>query len=49
MGMWNRAAETLSRDELAKIQLEGLQKSLRRVWGNEFYRTRLQAGGVSSP
>ena len=49
MGMWNRAAETLSRDELAKIQLEGLQKSLRRVWGNEFYRTRLQAGGVTSP
>ena len=49
MGMWNRAAETLSRDELAKIQLEGLRKSLRRVWGNEFYRTRLQAGGVTSP
>ena len=49
MGMWNRAAETMSRDELAKIQLEGLQKSLRRVWGNEFYRTRLQAGGVTSP
>ncbi len=49
MGMWNRAAETMSRDELAKVQLEGLRKSLRRVWGNEFYRTRLQAGGVASP
>ncbi|MBQ8126142.1 MAG: phenylacetate--CoA ligase [Kiritimatiellae bacterium] len=47
--MWNRAAETMSRDELAKVQLEGLRKSLRRVWGNEFYRTRLQAGGVASP
>ena len=46
---WNRAAETMSRDEYAKVQLEGLQKSLRRVWKNEFYRSRLQAGGVSSP
>lgn len=49
MGMWNIQKETLSRDELAKIQLEGLKKSLGRVWGNEFYRTRLQHGGVSSP
>ena len=49
MSMWNRAAETMSRDELAKVQLEGLRKSLRRVWGNEFYRVRLQAGGVTSP
>ena len=49
MGMWNREAETLSRDEYAKIQLEGLKKSLNRVWQNEFYRTRLQAGGVGSP
>ena len=49
MGMWNRAAETLSRDEYAKIQLEGLQKSLKRVWQNDFYRVRLQKGGVGSP
>ncbi len=49
MGMWNPKAETLSRDEYAKLQLEGLQKSLRRVWTNEFYRSRLQKGGVSSP
>ena len=49
MSMWNRTAETLSRDEYAKIQLEGLKKSLNRVWGNEFYRTRLQKGGLSSP
>lgn len=47
--MWNRAAETLSREELNKLQLEGLQKSLRRVWGNEFYRSRLQKGGLASP
>ena len=37
---WNRAAETMSRDEYAKVQLEGLQKSLRRVWQNDFYRER---------
>ena len=43
--MWNPTAETMSRDEYAKVQLEGLKKSLARVWGNEFYRARLQAGG----
>ncbi|MBQ5795854.1 MAG: phenylacetate--CoA ligase [Kiritimatiellae bacterium] len=47
--MWNFKAETLSRDEYAKIQLEGLKKSLARVWHNSFYRERLQRGGVSSP
>lgn len=47
--LWNREKETLSRDEYAKIQLEGLKKSLNRVWGNEFYRTRLQKGGIGSP
>ncbi len=49
MGMWNRAAETLSRDEYAKIQLEGLKKSLCRVWTNDFYRSRLHRGGIGSP
>ena len=49
MSMWNREAETLSRDEYAKLQLEGLKKSLRRVWDNPFYRVRLQQGGVGSP
>ena len=49
MGMWNRTAETLSRDELAALQLKGLQKSLRRVWCNEFYRQRLSVKGISSP
>ena len=47
--VWNRAAETMSRDEYAKVQLEGLQKSLRRVWQNEFYRDRLKKGGVANP
>ena len=46
---WNRTAETMSRDEYAKVQLEGLQKSLRRVWQNEFYRDRLKKGGFSNP
>lgn len=49
MGIWNFKAETLSRDEYAKIQLEGLRKSLRRVWSNDFYRTRLVRGGMASP
>ena len=46
---WNRAAETMSRDEYAKVQLDGLQKNLRRVWQNEFYRERLKKGGVAGP
>ncbi len=49
MSMWNREKETLSRDEYAKLQLEGLKKSLARVWNNEFYRSRLAKGGVGSP
>lgn len=49
MGMWNRTAETLSHDELAALQLKGLQKSLRRVWCNDFYRERLSVKGISSP
>ena len=49
MGMWNRTAETLSRDEYAKLQFEGLKKSLGRVWSNDFYRERLKRGGVGSP
>ena len=46
---WNRAAETMSRDEYAKVQLDGLQKSLRRAWQNEFYRERFKKGGIASP
>ena len=49
MGMWNRTAETLSRDEYAKLQLDGLKKSLSRVWTNGFYRERLMRGGLGSP
>ena len=49
MGIWNRTAEMLPREELDKVQLKGLQKTLRRVWGNEFYRSRLQRAGIASP
>ena len=49
MAVWNLKAETLSRDELASIQENGLKKTLRRVWDNPFYRTRLVRGGISSP
>ena len=47
--MWNREKETLSRDAYAKLQLEGLKKSLARVWANDFYRERLKKGGVAGP
>ena len=49
MGMWNRAAETMPREELEKLQLKNLQKTLRRVWTNDFYRARLERGGFRSP
>ena len=47
--MWNRTAETMSRDELAAVQLKGLQKSLARVWANGFYRERLSKASLSDP
>ncbi len=46
---WNRDMETMPREELEKLQLKGLQKTLRRVWGNDFYRSRLESAGVASP
>jgi phenylacetate-CoA ligase len=47
MDMWNRAAETMSRDQLAKVQFDGVKKTLRRVWGNPFYSQRLKKAGLS--
>lgn len=49
MRFWNEKAETMSRDELAKAQLEGLKKSLRRMWTNPFSHDRLVAAGLVSP
>ena len=49
MQFWNREAETMSRDQLADVQLKGLQKSLRRVWSNEWSRRRLLSRGFGNP
>ena len=44
---WNERAETLSRDELAALQLDGLKWTVKHAWANnDFYRARLTAVGV---
>ncbi|HRR34922.1 MAG TPA: phenylacetate--CoA ligase [Kiritimatiellia bacterium] len=44
---WNERAETMSRDELAAVQLKGLQWTVKHVWANnEFYRRKLTEVGV---
>ena len=44
---WNERAETMSRDELAAVQLEGLKWTVKHAWANcDFYRARLTAVGV---
>ncbi len=49
MKFWNREIETMSRDQLADVQLKGLQKSLKRVWTNEWSRKLLLSRGFSDP
>ncbi len=49
MAFWNREVETMSRDQLADVQLKGLKKSLARVWTNEWSRRLLQARGFGNP
>ena len=49
MSCWNREMETLPREELEKLQLKGLIKTLNRVWPNDFYSSRLKAAGIASP
>ena len=49
MQFWTREAETMSRDQLADVQLKGLQKSLRRVWSNEWRRRLLLSRGFGNP
>ncbi len=45
---WNERAETMSRDELAALQVEGLRRTVAHVWGgNAFYRARLIEAGVA--
>ncbi|MCL1887510.1 MAG: phenylacetate--CoA ligase [Kiritimatiellaeota bacterium] len=48
MKFWNPDAETLSRDALAQTQLDGLNRTLARMWReNSFYRKRLRDAGLS--
>jgi len=48
MMFWNERAETLSRDELARVQLDGLNRTLAHAWANNpFYRKRLQDAGLA--
>ena len=49
MKFWNREVETMSRDALEALQLKGLQKTLRRVWGCEWWRDLLQKRGMGGP
>jgi phenylacetate-CoA ligase len=49
MKFWNREIETMSRDALAALQLKGLQKTLRRVWGCDWWRDLLHKRGMSDP
>ncbi len=49
MEYFNEAAETMSRDELASVQLKGLETSLARVWSNPWSRALLEKGGLSDP
>ena len=39
----------MSRDQLAKVQLEGVRKSLARAWTNEFYVSLLKSRGFTGP
>ena len=48
MNFWNEGAETMSRDGLAAAQLDGLNRTLARVWRESpFHRERLQDAGLS--
>ena len=49
MNYWNSRFETMSRDELAALQLAGLKKSLARAWSNEWSRALLAKGGLADP
>ncbi len=45
--MWDKAAETMSRDEIHKIQSEKLRNTVKRVYENvPFYRKKMDAIGV---
>lgn len=46
-GFWNEKAETMSRDELASLQLKKLQETVRRAYEkNDFYRAKFDRAGI---
>ena len=49
MKYWNREAETMSRDQLADVQLKGLKQSMRWLWRSEWSRELMRSRGVESP
>lgn len=45
---WNQKAETMSRDELASLQLQRLKELVRRIHANSpFYRAKMDKAGVN--
>ncbi|ULQ58887.1 hypothetical protein K7I13_10145 [Brucepastera parasyntrophica] len=46
---WDKQIETASREEIGKIQLEGLRRQIEQGMKTEFYRPRLVEAGITSP
>ena len=46
---WNRQIETLDREELEKLQLKRLKKTLAQALKTDFYSRRLSSCGIESP
>jgi len=46
---WNRSAETLSPEELARLQLDRLRSVISSSLNTPFYRRKLPRAGISSP
>lgn len=49
MEFWNRKVETMSRDEIAAVQLGGLRSSVAQMWKGDWGRAWLRRGGVDDP
>ena len=46
---WNKELETISREDLQKLQLEKLKKSVSQALKTEYYGARLPEAGINSP
>ncbi len=46
MAFWEKEIETISRTDLARLQLDGLRETVRSALGTRFYRERLAAVGI---